>query len=97
MIRYASRCLMIEFTTPALSLSLSEYIELGELWENCLTCVGFCISLGEKFFIDGIREIDEIIRPNLSSHANSNVSPRVIPSYFILYWFCLQVHDHHYS
>ena len=83
---------MIEFSKPGLSFSLSNYIELAELWENCSSCVGFCVSLGETFFSTGIKEIDDTIRPLFSELAAPEVLPRVIPSYAILYWFSLQVY-----
>ncbi len=58
--RYASQCLMIEFSVPPLSLTLSEYMELVAT-----------------------------ILPDLSTRAA--VSPRILLSYSILYWFTLQV------
>ena len=41
---------MIEFHSPALSLSLTGYMEMAELWEQCSSCAGFAVSLGERFF-----------------------------------------------
>ena len=89
--RYASRCLMMEFSPPALSLGLTDYMELAETWEGCTTCVGFCVSLGQKFFSSGIKEVDKTILPHLTALAGSDVHPRVLPSYSTLYWFSLQV------
>lgn len=82
---------MIEFTLPALSMTLTEYMELTEQWESCSSCVGFCVSLGEEFFSSGVKEVDTEIMPNISSQAGPNVIPRVLPSYSILYWFARQV------
>lgn len=82
---------MIQFSSPALKLSLSDYMELAELWENCSTCVGFCVSLGQQFFTSGVKEVDDTILPHLSSLAGDNIIPRVLPSYSILYWFSSQV------
>ena len=59
---------MIKFSLPALSLSISEYIELVELWENCSTCAGFCVYLGDLFFSNGIKDVDEIIYFHASLH-----------------------------
>lgn len=66
-------------------------MELVKLSENSSSVVGFCVSLGEKFFSEGIEEIDQSILPNLVAKAGSGVVSRVIPSYAILYWFCLMV------
>ena len=60
-------------------------MELVKLWDQCSSCVGFCISLGEKFFSIGYKEIDD------ESKADGSISPRVIPSYAILFWFVEQV------
>ena len=84
---------MIKFSLPALSLSLSDYMVLVELWENCTSCVGFCVSLGDLFFTNGIKEIDEIILPHLTTQAGVDVIPRVLPSYAILHWFTVQVRN----
>jgi len=89
--RYASRCLMIEYFTPALSFSLNDYIELVDLINNSSSCAGFCVSLGEEFFLNGIDEVDDIILPMLRDKAGSSVMARVLPSYAILYWFCTKV------
>ena len=82
---------MIEFISPPLSLTITEYMELVELWEKISSCAGFAISLGEKFFSEGVKMVDDEIMPNLTNLAGSGVIPRVLPLYSILYWFCLQV------
>ena len=82
---------MIEFHSPALSLSLTGYMELAELWEQCSSCAGFAVSLGERFFSHGIREVDTEILPKFSAEAANGVIPRVLPSYSILFWFSRQV------
>lgn len=82
---------MIEFSSPPLSLSLTEYMELAELWDGCCPCAGFCVSLGEKFFTSGVQEVDKEILPKLSAKAAAGVVPRVLPSYSILFWFSHQV------
>lgn len=82
---------MIEFSSPPLSLSLTEYMELAELWDGCCPCAGFCVSLGEKFFSSGVQEIDKEVLPKLSAKAAAGVVPRVLPSYSILFWFSHQV------
>jgi len=82
---------MVEFSQPALGLGLSEFVDLAEMWEGCNSCVGFCVSLGHKFFSSGIKEVDQTVLPHLSALAGSDVIPRVLPSYSILYWFSLQV------
>ena len=72
--------MMIEFAEPPLSSKMAEYIELAELYEKASACVGFCISLGEQFFRDGIVEVDTNIIPTLKDLAGPNVSPRVLPA-----------------
>ena len=82
---------MIEFSLPAISFTLNDYMELVELWESCGSCIGFCVSLGEKFFSAGIQEIDDDILPRISGQAGPGVVSRVLPSYSILYWYSTQV------
>ena len=82
---------MIEFSLPARSLNLTEYLELGDLWEESSLCVGLCVSLGEKFFTSGIREVDDDILPDIRTAVGDKVTPRVLPSYSILYWFAKEV------
>ena len=53
--------------------------------------MGFCVSLGEKFFLEGIGEVDTTIAPMLKEHLGPAVYPRIIPSYAILYWFASKV------
>lgn len=89
--RYASRCLMIEFANPPVGMTIAEYMQLVELWTACSTCIGFCISLGKRFFNEGVEEVDSNILPSIASSASEEISPRVIPSYAILFWFALQV------
>jgi len=82
---------MIEFSSPPLSFTMQKYMELVVLLESCSSCAGFCVSLGQRFFSDGIKEIDKVIIPRLLSTVGSSVLSRVIPSYAILYWFCTMV------
>ena len=88
--RYASRCIMIEFASPPVSLTLTGYMELAEKWEACSPCAGFCISVGERFFQSGYKEVDSKVLPTLESNS-TGVTPRVLPAYSILYWFSLEV------
>ena len=53
-VRYASICLMIDFYLPATALSLSDYMELVELQDECGSCAGYCVSFGESFFTSGV-------------------------------------------
>lgn len=106
--RYASRCLMIKFSLPALSMMLSSYRELVRLWTKCSSCVGFCVSLGKEFFDKGLQEVDDSILPQFIQWAGDKIAPRVLLSYAILYWFsckvyrnmnfiCLSLHCNHYN
>lgn len=52
---------MINFSLPALSLSLSEYMELVESRESCSACVGFCVSLEEEFFSTGLKAVNDTL------------------------------------
>ena len=53
--RYASRCLLIPFQLPQLTLPLSQYIKLVEAQKEISSRIGFFIGLGEKFLNKGIR------------------------------------------
>ena len=75
---------MIEFSNPPLALSISQYMELVELWNACSQCTGFCISLGKLFFSKGVEQIDGRILPKFIACAQKSTSPRVIPSYAIV-------------
>ena len=89
--RYASRCILIEFDSPALSSSVTKFTELVKLYKSSSSCIGFCISLGEVFFKEGVLEVDHKIIPMLQECCGPNISPRVIPAYAILYWFASKV------
>ena len=82
---------MIEFSSPPVSLSLSGYMELAEIWEACSPCASFCVALGERFFSTGYKDVDSEVLPALKKKASEDVSPRVLPFYSILYWFSLEV------
>ena len=64
---------------------------IGGTVGNCTSCVGFCVSFGDLFFTNGIKEIDEIILPHLTTQAGVDVIPCVLPSYAILHRFTVQV------
>ena len=91
--RYASRCMMVEFLEPPISLCLADYMKLVEIWNEAGSCAGFCIGLGHTFFTEGVGEVTNDIQPLLDSAINhsNTLSPRVLPSYAILYWFALKV------
>jgi len=88
--RYASRCLMINFKTPALSVKCCDYMELLKLYKSVSSCIGVCIAMGEEFFRTGIKSVDNDIMPMFELKAKE-VIPRALPSYAILYWFTLKV------
>ena len=88
---------MIKFGLPAITLSMSKYMEIVKLWEECSSCIGFCISLGNEFISNGVKEVDSEILPMLTREAGGGVSPRVLPSYAMLYWFTLQVINNQYG
>ena len=66
---------MIEFSLPARSLNLAEYVALGDMWEECSSCVAFCVALGDKFFTSGIKEVDTAILPAMRSTVGDKVTP----------------------
>lgn len=82
---------MIEFINPPLGMPISQYMELVKLWKACSSCAGFCIYLGKFFFDHGVKIVDEVILPEFTASAPEGISPRVVPSYAMLYWFALQV------
>ena len=92
--RYASRCLMVEFMDPPLQITLAKYMEIVELCKACGSCAGFCVSLGKAFFHEGVEDVDERILPEFAASVAGHVSPRVLPSYSVLYWFANQVGHH---
>ena len=69
---------------------MMEYAKLPDLMKKCSSSVGFVVSLGAKFIIEGITQIDNEILPEIQKVA-SRVLPRVIPSYCILLWFTQEV------
>ena len=73
-------------------MTTMEHIRLVELWEKCSPCARFCIGLGERFFNEGVAEVDGTLIPILQSKADKGISPGVIPSYARLYWFAQQVY-----
>ena len=82
---------MIEFSSPPISLTLAGYMELGQMWEECSPCAGFCVALGERFFSSGYKEVDLKVLPRLKAKAPDGVTPRVLLAYSMLYWFSLEV------
>lgn len=62
-------------------------MRLVQLWDECSSCVSFCIWLGVRFFNEGYEEIVDVIVPLLESKADSAISLRVFPSYAIFLWF----------
>ncbi len=82
---------MIQFSDPPLGMTISQYMELVNLWTACSSCVGFSISLGKFFFAHGVEEVDTVILPAFADSVEGSASPRVLPSYSILYWFASQV------
>ena len=64
-------------------MSLSDYMELVELWENCPTHVGFCV-FGDLFFTNGIKEMDKMILPQFTAQSGTNViAALILMLYFI--------------
>jgi len=75
---------MIRFDGPSLSFTLSYYMEIVYQWESCSSAPGFCVSLGERFFSQGIKEIDSTILRlhNLKMCVSCNSS--------YAFWYCKQ-------
>ena len=86
---------MIQFQDPPVGMPISQYMELVKIWKACSSCTGFCIKLGQLFFTEGVKNVDEAILPLFTTSAAKSISPRVLPSYAILYWFSLQVNMIH--
>ena len=89
--RYASRCLLIEFGLPQLSTTLADYTDLPDLLSGATRSIGFMISLGEMFLMEGISEIDGTIYPKLKDMLPEGIWPRVVPGYATLLWFTEKV------
>lgn len=88
--RYASRCLMIPFRLPQVSMTLSQYMEIVSLQKRAGSCVGLLIGLGDRFFSSGISIVDNEIIPMILEKAPA-INVRVVPSYAMLLWFTLEV------
>ena len=82
--------LLIEFFEPPISMSLGDYMKISDTMSEISSSAGFCVSLGKKFFSEGVHNIDEEIVP-LLSESSYGIHPRLVPSYSMLYWFTLQV------
>lgn len=82
---------MIPFKLPQLSMTLTEYMKIVELQKNAGSSAGYLISLGRKFFSVGVSAVDVEILSMLTNRAPPDVNPRVMPSYAIMLWFCLEV------
>ena len=54
-------------------------MDLVEVWKACSSCGGVCIALGAKFFNSGVKDVDVIIVPVISSRAAGGINPRVFP------------------
>lgn len=78
---YTSRCLLVG----------THYYPAYALGTALSSCVGYCIQLGERFFGEGLLEVNDILTPMLQSQARKGISPRVIVSYANLLWFAQEV------
>ena len=73
---------------------MQSYSELTNLLARATSGVGLLISLGQAFTTRGISEMDTNIVPKLRvSLGGLGVIPRVLPSYALLFWFTLEVHN----
>ena len=70
---------------------MADYTQLPELMKKASSCIGFAISLGEKFVKEGIQDINKNIFPRLKAMLPEGVWPRVVPGYATLLWFTEQV------
>ena len=87
--RYLSRYVLIEFEHPRIDSIISEF---DKLMKNSSSTVGFLISLGQKFMINGTKDLDDTILPRLKSALDEGtVTPRIHIGYAILIWFVLEV------
>ena len=71
--------LLIEFFEPPISMSLSDYMTIADTMAEISSSAGYCVSLGKKFFSEGVLEIDESIVPLLSD-STYGMHPRLVPS-----------------
>ena len=86
-----SRCVLIEFATPCIDITMSNYAQLSHLLKKSSSSIGELIGLGMKFLEVGTTELDNSILPNLRRLVDASVVPRVLPSYGILLWFTKEV------
>ena len=52
---------------------------------------------GKEVFSLGVKQVDDSIVPEFTASAVEDVSPHVLLSYAILFWFSQQVCKHNYS
>lgn len=89
--RYVSRCLLLNFHGKPARNSVLGFARLHQLMPAASSAIGEVIALGDKFFTEGMAELDEVILPQLHHQLPPTVLPRVIPAYATLVWFTKEV------
>ena len=67
------------------------FARLHQLMPAASSAIGEVMALGDKFFTEGMAELDEVILPQLHCQLPPTVLPRVIPAYATLVWFTKEV------
>ena len=81
----------MNFSQPPLDIPMQQYLSLSESLKHLSSVCSAVISLGSKFFAEGVKEADERILPRLRQQIGDGTSPRILPSYAILLWFTEEV------
>ena len=92
--RDLSRLLVISFSLPKIGAETEEdcinFQNLGKLKKVASSCIGWAISLGKKFEVDGVSEINKDMLPLIYPHLRG-LDPRFITGYSILLYFLKEV------
>ena len=88
---YISRCVLVEFATPCIDITMANYAQLSRLLKISSSSIGEMIGLGRKFLEIRTTELNNDILPNLHRLVDASVVPRVLFSYGILLWFAKEV------
>ena len=89
--RYVSRCILLDFHGKPAQNTVLGFARLHQLMPEASGAVGKVIALGDRFFTDGMGELDDVILPQLRSQLPAAALPRVVPAYGTLMWFTKEV------
>ena len=89
--RYVSRCTLLYFHSKPVQNSVVGFAQLHQLMPAASGAIGKIIALGQRFFAEGMAELDSVILPQLHNQLPPAVLPWVVPAYATLIWFTQEV------